>query len=132
MASVVISGDTSGSVTLSAPSVAGSTTISLPAFTGIAMIIGTWQDVTASRALGTTYTNSTGNAIFVSVYATTGTGAGTIKYTINSVDIGVQGISAGASCTMRNTLTFIVPNGATYSVTGVAGTNTLTSWFEIR
>jgi len=34
MASVVITGDTSGSITLAAPAVAGSTTLTLPAFTG--------------------------------------------------------------------------------------------------
>ena len=38
MASVVISGDTSGTVTLSAPAVAGSNTISLPAQTGDALV----------------------------------------------------------------------------------------------
>lgn len=34
MASLVVSGDTSGSVTLSAPTVAGSTTITFPAVSG--------------------------------------------------------------------------------------------------
>lgn len=38
MASVVINGDTSGSVTLSAPTAAGSTTITLPASTGNALV----------------------------------------------------------------------------------------------
>jgi hypothetical protein len=38
MASVVISGNTSGSVTLSAPAVAGSNTILLPAQTGDALV----------------------------------------------------------------------------------------------
>ena len=38
MASVVINGDTSGSVTLSAPTAAGSTTITLPTSTGNALV----------------------------------------------------------------------------------------------
>jgi hypothetical protein len=38
MSSVVISGDTSGSVTLSAPTVAGTTTITLPNSTGNALV----------------------------------------------------------------------------------------------
>lgn len=40
MSSVVISGDTSGSVTLAAPAVAGSTTLTLPATTGTVLAAG--------------------------------------------------------------------------------------------
>jgi hypothetical protein len=40
MSSVVISGDTSGSVTLAAPAVAGTTTLTLPASTGTVMVNG--------------------------------------------------------------------------------------------
>ena len=40
MSSVVISGDTSGAITLAAPSVAGTNTITLPAATGTAMVSG--------------------------------------------------------------------------------------------
>ena len=40
MSSLVISGNTSGTVTLSAPAVAGSTTISLPATTGTVVVTG--------------------------------------------------------------------------------------------
>ena len=38
MASVVVSGDTSGSITLAAPTVSGSNTITLPASTGNALV----------------------------------------------------------------------------------------------
>jgi hypothetical protein len=41
MSSVVISGDTSGAITLSAPAVAGTNTITLPAVTGTAVVTGT-------------------------------------------------------------------------------------------
>jgi hypothetical protein len=41
MSSVVISGDTSGAITLAAPAVAGTNTITLPAATGTAVITGT-------------------------------------------------------------------------------------------
>jgi len=41
MSSVVISGDTSGAITLSAPAVAGTNTITLPATTGTAVVTGT-------------------------------------------------------------------------------------------
>jgi hypothetical protein len=40
MSSVVISGDTSGAITLSAPAVAGTNTITLPAATGTVMVSG--------------------------------------------------------------------------------------------
>jgi hypothetical protein len=40
MSSVVISGDTSGAITLSAPAVAGTNTITLPASTGTVMVNG--------------------------------------------------------------------------------------------
>jgi hypothetical protein len=41
MSSVVISGDTSGAITLSAPAVAGTNTITLPAATGTVVLTGT-------------------------------------------------------------------------------------------
>jgi len=41
MASIVLNGDTSGSVTLSPPAVAGTNTITLPAATGTAVVSGT-------------------------------------------------------------------------------------------
>jgi len=41
MSSVVISGDTSGAITLSAPAVAGTNTITLPAATGTVVLSGT-------------------------------------------------------------------------------------------
>ena len=79
----------------------------------------TWQNVTASRALGATYTNSTGKPIFVSFDsygADTGSPQGmsiavngsTIAYTANSFSNG--GLYQG----YRQNLTAIVPAGATY------------------
>lgn len=54
MASIVISGDTSGSITVAAPAVAGSNTISLPAVTGTAVIAGQNSAITAGTAVATT------------------------------------------------------------------------------
>jgi hypothetical protein len=51
MSSVVISGDTSGQVTLAAPAVAGSNTITLPASTGTAQLIG--QSTAVASTSGT-------------------------------------------------------------------------------
>jgi hypothetical protein len=54
MSSVVISGDTSGAITLAAPAVAGTNTITLPALTGTAVIAGQNSAITASTAQAST------------------------------------------------------------------------------
>ena len=46
MSSVVISGDTSGAITLSAPAVAGTNTLTLPAVTGTVVVTGTVPTLT--------------------------------------------------------------------------------------
>lgn len=68
MASIVVSGDTSGAITLSAPSVAGTNTITLPAATGTAMVSG---NMPAFRAYGTSF-QSVSNSTWTKVsYNTT-------------------------------------------------------------
>jgi hypothetical protein len=52
MSSVVISGDTSGAITLSAPAVAGTNTITLPAATGTVMVSGNMPAFSAYRLTG--------------------------------------------------------------------------------
>jgi hypothetical protein len=87
----------------------------------------TVQDVTASRALNTTYTNSTGRAIVVycSVSATTNPDFSCI--------IGGTTVLDGAETSLGRTgFTFIVPLGATYQFFRNAGSSTLTRWVEIR
>jgi hypothetical protein len=59
MASVVISGDTSGTITVSAPAVAGSNTLSLPAGTGSVVVNG----VNGSIVSGTTVASTSGTSI---------------------------------------------------------------------
>jgi len=54
MSSVVISGDTSGAITLAAPTVAGTNTITLPAVTGTAVVAGQNSAITASTAQAST------------------------------------------------------------------------------
>jgi len=51
MSSVVIAGDTSGSVTLQAPAVAGSTVLTLPAQTGTVMVNGPAFSASSSSAV---------------------------------------------------------------------------------
>lgn len=85
-----------------------------------------WNDVTSSRALGTTYTNSRGYPIMISVFGS-GAGASDIQITVNGTKIyhnNAQWNGAGAipgGC-------LIIPNGATYSVSLASS---LVKWFEL-
>jgi hypothetical protein len=75
MSSVVIAGDTSGSVTLSAPAVAGTTTLTLPATSGT-VVIGTTPSGTI---VGTTDTQTLTNKTLTSpVIDGTPTGVGVL------------------------------------------------------
>jgi hypothetical protein len=85
----------------------------------------TWQAVTGSRAIGTTYTNSTGKPIQVNVYIT--------LPSFSSASFQVNGLSVFTSSnqlerTLNTTLTSIIPIGATYSVTS----GSLAYWVELR
>lgn len=90
-----------------------------------------YQDMTASRASGTTYTNSTGRAIFVSAWGTTG---GTTNQTaacyVNGVLIENNSWYANGAGYSANAF-FIVPPGATYSIT-FTNVSSITKWFELR
>ena len=59
MSSVVISGDTSGAITLAAPAVAGTNTITLPAATGTVMVSGNMPAFSAYLSSNQIVTNST-------------------------------------------------------------------------
>lgn len=59
MSSVVISGDTSGAITLAAPAVAGTNTITLPAATGDVMVSGNMPAFSAYASAGTSVATGT-------------------------------------------------------------------------
>ena len=135
MSSIAIAGDTSGSVVLAAPAVAGTTTLTLQATTGTVALqsdgIGfsqTWQSFTAGsqRVSGTTYTNTTGKPIMVSIVSTGGGGLQT-DLTISSLL--VSRTTIGADAANYASATGIVPPGATYSGTFNGSSST---WFELR
>ena len=131
---LVISGATSGSATLQSTD-ATTTTITLPSTSGTAAltseIIGvgqTWQNVTASRALGTTYTNSTSKPIFIAVECGLSVGGSAFSITVNGVKMCryyAQANSGGV------TQWSIVPSGQTYLATNESGA-TLNNWLELR
>ena len=87
----------------------------------------TWQDVTGSRVLGTTYTNSTGKPIAINVYSIQ-SAASLITATVAGVLLkGSQAVTGGGHSVFA-----IVPNGATYSVTVSNGTPSGLAWMELR
>ena len=107
-------------------------TLSWTASSTIASGIGvnqTWQNVTASRAFATTYTNDTGKPIMVAVTGsgTVVSGVGYVYMYIDNVEITANG-SYGQSAPVNVTL--IVPAGSTYKATQLQAS--LNKWFELR
>lgn len=84
----------------------------------------TWQNVTGSRSPSTTYTNSTGRPIAVSVIYTGG-GAYDVSLQVDGADRAY----ATASASQFVTVAAIVPNGSTYRINA---TGTLNQWHELR
>jgi len=92
----------------------------------------TWQNVLVSRVKDTVYTNSTGAPIFVSTgYFTTGGANSTMTAYVNSVVVAVDkgdSTNGGSSAT----LSFVVPNGSTYYITGSKTLTGSAFWSELR
>ena len=89
----------------------------------------TLQNLTASRALGTTYTNSTGVAIYIWVQGTSNTYAnyGTQIYLNGVMVSGTTMYTANTG--YGSTTQTLVPAGFTYRITGNIN---LTTWYECR
>lgn len=85
----------------------------------------TLTNVTSSRAFGTTYTNSTGKPIVVYFSGSHNTNnSGTVVLN-GSTLLNINGYGTNSS------VSFIVPNGATYSIPAISG-ETISSWWELR
>ena len=132
----LIMGNGTNAVAFVAPSTSGNVltsngttwTSAIPAALGVNQ---TWQDVTGSRSIGTTYTNNTGKPIAVSIFK----GLGSIQNAYWSIS--VNGVSIGASSQAyfngaNMQAFFIVPVGQTYIVTNGSGTTTPQIWAELR
>jgi len=92
----------------------------------------TWQDVTASRASGTTYYNSTGKPITVLISVANSAGF-VVNYTITVAGTTMNNVrvdTSGQSTTAYIPTTFIVPPNASYLLTITTGT--LNKWMELR
>ena len=81
MSSIVVSGDTSGSVTLSAPAVAGSTVLTLPSVSGTVLTSATGQTLTSPTITSPTITGAIVSAMGSSVI-TSGTAVASTSGTL--------------------------------------------------
>lgn len=89
----------------------------------------TYQNVTASRALSTTYYNTTGRPIAVCINGAATSLNGAIGITVNGVAVhtGQSGPNSGqiqAYC--------VVQPGASYLASVTGGTASVSTWFELR
>lgn len=84
----------------------------------------TWQNVTGSRALSTTYYNTTGKAIAVVVVGTAS--AVTVQLNVNGAAI--SSFTMGTAQPANGF--FIVPAGGNYSVS--FGSGSISTWYELR
>ncbi|HEM8290998.1 TPA: phage tail protein [Providencia stuartii] len=93
----------------------------------------TWQNVKASRAVGTVYTNSTGKPIVLLVTAST-----SANDRMNGVNIHVNGVVIATSMTYGNgakaPVSAVIPHGSTYKIDYPSGTVSpfIHQWFELR
>ena len=85
----------------------------------------TLTDVTASRAINTIYTNTTGKPIFVAIGKTNQTSD--MRLNVNGVQFGYA--SGSNEDSQSKTLYAIVPSGATYGTVGSSG---FVFWSELR
>ena len=86
----------------------------------------TWQNVTASRSINTTYTNTAGRPIMVSVRSSVDDGYS--QLTVSGIVLAASGSNGGGQTGNLHTVCAIVPNGSTYSYAGSA----INTWAELR
>jgi hypothetical protein len=108
--------------------VSGTGTVTVANLATAAKPIGasqTWQDLTSSRSAGTTYTNSTGRPISISIVGN-GSYAG-FAVTVDSLNlVNFQGANSTIG-DFTYTASLIIPAGSTYSVSRGG----FSSWFEL-
>ena len=89
----------------------------------------TWQNLTASRANNTTYTNASGKPIMVSVYAYFANGQ-YMELQIDGVSVALAA-NSGVSGFVGGTVSGIVPNGISYQIVATA-VSVVQRWSELR
>lgn len=88
----------------------------------------TWQNMTSSRAAGTTYTNSTGKPIMVAISAS-GAQSQSVTLVVGGVNVCTTGV-LGSNVGWYGNVTGIVPSGSTYSLSASGGY--IQYWSELR
>ena len=92
--------------------------------------LAAYVNVTANRAIGTVYTNTSGHPLDVHVTIQTGASVGDgCRLLVGGLEISQFFTQAAASA--YGNLSATVPVGATYEVTNAVGTNTLVIWDEL-
>jgi hypothetical protein len=147
MSSIVLTGDTSGQVTLAAPAVAGTTTITMPAVTGTMTVLSATQSmirVNTSNGFGSTntairrFTNTTssqGSDVTYADSATLGntftintTGVYAISYTDGASASASFGISLNSTQLTTSIADITVADRLAYADTSSANQQTNISW----
>jgi hypothetical protein len=89
----------------------------------------TRQDVTGTRAKSTTYTNTTGRPIQVSITVQMAAADALAELTVGGLVVEWQQADAGS---LRHSLSSIVLPGETYRLDESLGTVTVNTWIEVR
>jgi hypothetical protein len=106
MSSVVISGDTSGAITLAAPTVAGANTITLPAVTGNAVVASSAVSATGQIPFSTDGSTYTPTAKIVQGTAQASTSGTSIDFTgipswVKRITVMLQGVSTNGTSVVQ-------------------------------
>jgi hypothetical protein len=131
----VLLGNGTSAVQQIAPGTAGNTLTSngttwASSSSGLGNSSQSWQNVGASRTQGTTYTNSTGSPILLSIQGGDKSAQPfTLTITVNGA--GTPAYQLGGYTNGYGMFQIVIPVGATYSATWNASA-TFYSWFELR
>lgn len=92
-----------------------------------------WNNVIGSRALTTTYTNTTGKPIMISASVSASTAVSTtVQWLLNGAATGPGTTSPASIGFLAAPPALIVPPAFTYSLAVVGGAPTLNTWSELR
>ena len=126
MASLVLNGNTSGSITISSPDVSGSNTLSLPASTGTVLTTATGQTLTSPVIAGT----PTGVGVLTAGTAVASTSGTSIDFTgipswVKRITVMFNGVSTNGTSSIQvqvGTSGSITTSGYVGAVSNQAGT----------
>ena len=112
---VLVSGGTGSPTWTSSPSV------------GLGKVGQVWSaNLTGSRSMSTTYTNSTANPMYVNATISVATSpSNTVNVTVNGVTVSMSSSGSSGDCSVF----FIVPPGQTYSISNTQSVTGYT-WYE--